>query len=73
MDFDKVGFDYEWADSRRGEVRGNYVWFDIPCKYLTEDNLCERQDVKPQYCRDWPQNMGPLDWILALGCKFFDE
>ena len=70
--FSVIEFDDKWVEGHGGVRRGMDVYLPLRCKWLTEDNKCEIHKDKPEFCKKWPENIGPTQWLLNMGCKYFD-
>lgn len=67
-----VGYDMAWMHGRNGVLKGQTMIFPQRCKHLTETNTCSLHDVKPQFCKVFPENCGPQKWLRDIGCRYFD-
>jgi hypothetical protein len=68
--------DLRWLEVRGGRMSGKYGLVPSVCPQL-KGNDCGIEDNKPIFCMDWPgtyEECEPrLDWLEAIGCKFFEE
>ena len=70
--FPAIGFSDKWIEGRGGWRVGMDVFLPSKCKWLMKDNSCEIHNDKPEYCKNWPESMGPQAWLRNLGCKYYD-
>ena len=42
------------AENLRLDEDGDYVFRQIPCQYLMEDNKCRVYEIRPKACREYP-------------------
>lgn len=51
---------------------GRYIIyvFDQPCPHITEDDLCDIYDERPEFCAKWPVTTQPAWWPR---CKLMRE
>jgi len=66
----QVNYDYKWVQGRGGRVAGFHAFMPSHCKWHV-DGKCEVQDSKPQWCKDFPESVGPQEWLLNMGCKYY--
>jgi len=66
-------WDMKWMEGRGGTLIGQAMFFPLRCKWLSADKKCEIHGDKPEWCKKFPLNFGPVPWLLNIGCKFFVE
>jgi len=72
LHFSNVNYDAKWVEGRNGVIKGMDVFLPSRCKWLTKDNKCEVQDDKPEFCKLFPNNVGPQAWLMNMGCRYFE-
>ena len=69
---EQIGFDEKWVEGRRGRIVGNHIYISSPCQWINDKNECKVQDAKPEWCKEFPMQIGPQPWLINMGCKYFN-